>query len=106
MADFMSRFCENLYLPNSVQAAATRIAKRAVDMDLVAGRTRIAIAAAAIYMASQASDEKRSAKEIGDVAGAAEITVRQTYKLLYPKAAELFPEDFRFVTPIEALPNS
>ncbi|CAO4378464.1 unnamed protein product [Caenorhabditis nigoni] len=105
-ADFMSRFCGNLYLPNSIQAAATRIAKRAVDMDLVAGRTPISIAAAAIYMASQASGEKRSAKEIGDVAGAAEITVRQTYKLLYPKAAELFPEDFRFVTPIEALPNS
>ena len=36
-ADFMSRFCGNLYLPNSIQAAATRIAKRAVDMDLVAG---------------------------------------------------------------------
>ncbi|CAL2044165.1 unnamed protein product [Caenorhabditis brenneri] len=105
-ADFMSRFCGNLYLPNSIQAAATRIAKRAVDMDLVAGRTPISIAAAAIYMASQASSEKRSAKEIGDVAGAAEITVRQTYKLLYPKAAELFPEDFRFVTPIDALPNS
>ncbi|EGT57002.1 hypothetical protein CAEBREN_14440 [Caenorhabditis brenneri] len=105
-ADFMSRFCGNLYLPNSIQAAATRIAKRAVDMDLVAGRTPISIAAAAIYMASQASSEKRSAKEIGDVAGAAEITVRQTYKLLYPKADELFPEDFRFVTPIDALPNS
>ncbi|EGT41143.1 hypothetical protein CAEBREN_12544, partial [Caenorhabditis brenneri] len=53
-ADFMSRFCGNLYLPNSIQAAATRIAKRAVDMDLVAGRTPISIAAAAIYMASQA----------------------------------------------------
>ncbi|PIC25373.1 hypothetical protein B9Z55_018329 [Caenorhabditis nigoni] len=39
-ADFMSRFCGNLYLPNSIQAAATRIAKRAVDMDLVAGRFR------------------------------------------------------------------
>lgn len=69
-------------------------------------RTPISIAAAAIYMASQASAEKRSAKEIGDVAGAAEITVRQTYKLLYPKALELFPKDFRFVTPIDALPNS
>ncbi|CCD74279.1 Transcription initiation factor IIB [Caenorhabditis elegans] len=105
-ADFMSRFCGNLSLPNSIQAAATRIAKCAVDMDLVAGRTPISIAAAAIYMASQASAEKRSAKEIGDVAGAAEITVRQTYKLLYPKALELFPKDFRFVTPIDALPNS
>ncbi|EPB69513.1 transcription factor TFIIB repeat-containing domain protein [Ancylostoma ceylanicum] len=105
-ADFMSRFCGNLSLPNSIQAAATRIAKRAVEMDLVAGRSPISIAAAAIYMASQASNEKRSAKDIGEIAGAAEVTVKQTYKLLYPKAAELFPEDFKFVTPIDQLPSS
>ncbi|XGW06055.1 hypothetical protein V3C99_016416 [Haemonchus contortus] len=105
-ADFMSRFCGNLSLPNSIQAAATRIAKRAVEMDLVAGRSPISIAAAAIYMASQASSEKRSAKDIGEIAGAAEVTVKQTYKLLYPRAAELFPDDFKFVTPIDQLPTS
>lgn len=105
-ADFMSRFCGNLSLPNQVQACATRIAKKAVEMDLVAGRSPISIAAAAIYMASQASSEKRNAKEIGDIAGAAEVTVKQTYKLLYPRAAELFPEGFKFVTPIDLLPTS
>uniref|UniRef100_A0AC34FMC0 Transcription initiation factor IIB n=1 Tax=Panagrolaimus sp. ES5 TaxID=591445 RepID=A0AC34FMC0_9BILA len=84
-ADFMSRFCGNLNLHVSVQAAATRIAKKAVELDLVAGRSPISIAAAAIYMASQASTEKRSAKEIGEIAGAAEQTVRQTYKLLLPQ---------------------
>ena len=36
-ADFMSRFCGNLGLPNNVQVAATRIAKKAVELDLVAG---------------------------------------------------------------------
>ncbi|KAI6221832.1 General transcription factor TFIIB [Aphelenchoides fujianensis] len=105
-ADFMSRFCGNLSLPVSVQAAATRIAKTAVDLDLVAGRSPISIAAAAIYMASQASKEKRTAREIGEIAGAAEVTVRQTYKLLFPRAAELFPPDFKFDTPIEQLPTS
>jgi len=105
-ADFMSRFCGNLGLPISIQAAATRIAKTAVDLDLVAGRSPISIAAAAIYMASQASKDKRSAKEIGEIAGAAEVTVRQTYKLLFPRAADLFPEDFKFATPIEHLPSS
>ncbi|CAD5231377.1 unnamed protein product [Bursaphelenchus xylophilus] len=105
-ADFMSRFCGNLGLPIQIQAAATRIAKKAVDLDLVAGRSPISIAAAAIYMASQASADKRSAREIGEIAGAAEVTVRQTYRLLYPKAKELFPEDFRFDTPVEQLPPS
>ncbi|GMT10765.1 hypothetical protein PFISCL1PPCAC_2062, partial [Pristionchus fissidentatus] len=105
-ADFMSRFCGNLDLPNMIQAAATRIAKKAVELDLVAGRSPISIAAAAIYMASQASATKKSAREIGEIAGAAEVTVKQTYRLLYPKAAQLFPEDFRFDTPIDQLPLS
>uniref|UniRef100_A0A915Q3Q7 Transcription initiation factor IIB n=1 Tax=Setaria digitata TaxID=48799 RepID=A0A915Q3Q7_9BILA len=105
-ADFMSRFCGNLGLPHSIQAAATRIAKKAVELDLVAGRSPISIAAAAIYMASQASSDKKTAKEIGEIAGAAEVTVKQTYKLLYPRASELFPEDFKFATGVESLPPS
>ncbi|MCP9264762.1 Transcription initiation factor IIB [Dirofilaria immitis] len=105
-ADFMSRFCGNLGLPHSIQAAATRIAKKAVELDLVAGRSPISIAAAAIYMASQASNNKKTAREIGEIAGAAEVTVKQTYKLLYPRAIELFPEDFKFTTGIESLPSS
>lgn len=44
--------------------------------------------------------------EIGEIAGAAEVTVKQTYKLLYPRAAELFPEDFKFTTRVESLPPS
>uniref|UniRef100_F1L3J2 Transcription initiation factor IIB n=1 Tax=Ascaris suum TaxID=6253 RepID=F1L3J2_ASCSU len=106
-ADFMSRFCGNLGLSHSIQAAATRIAKKAVELDLVAGRSPISIAAAAIYMASQASNEKKTAKEIGEIAGAAEVTVKQTYRLLHPRAKELFPEDFKFANGgIESLPLS
>lgn len=51
--DFMSRFCSNLGLPNMVQRAATHIARKAVEMDIVPGRSPISVAAAAIYMASQ-----------------------------------------------------
>uniref|UniRef100_A0A1I7YY25 Transcription initiation factor IIB n=1 Tax=Steinernema glaseri TaxID=37863 RepID=A0A1I7YY25_9BILA len=36
-ADFMSRFCGNLGLPHKIQLAATRIAKKAVKLDLVVG---------------------------------------------------------------------
>lgn len=54
-ADFMSRFCSNLGLPNSVQRAATHIARKAGELDIVSGRSPISVAAAAIYMASQVS---------------------------------------------------
>ncbi|XP_041370510.1 transcription initiation factor IIB-like [Gigantopelta aegis] len=103
--DFMSRFCSNLQLPNHVQKGATHIARKAVDMDLVPGRSPISVAAAAIYMASQASEEKKTQREIGDIAGVADVTIRQSYKLMYPQAHKLFPEDFKFFTPIEHLPT-
>jgi transcription initiation factor TFIIB len=53
----------------------------------------------------QASEDKCSQKEIGDIAGVADVTIRQVYKLMYPHAAELFPEDFKFATPIDHLPQ-
>ncbi|KAK7094899.1 hypothetical protein V1264_006385 [Littorina saxatilis] len=103
--DFMSRFCSNLGLPQSVQKAATHIARKAVEIDLVPGRSPISVAAAAIYMASQASDDKKSQREIGEITGVAEVTIRQSYKSMYPRARDLFPVDFKFATPIENLPT-
>ncbi|TNN69842.1 Transcription initiation factor IIB [Liparis tanakae] len=103
--DFMSRFCSNLGLPKQVQMAATYIARKAVELDLVPGRSPISVAAAAIYMASQASAEKKTQKEIGDIAGVADVTIRQSYRLIYPRAVELFPTDFKFDTPVDKLPQ-
>lgn len=45
--------CFFVDLPNMVQRAATHIARKAVEMDIVPGRSPISVAAAAIYMASQ-----------------------------------------------------
>ena len=104
IGDFMSRYCGTLSLARNIQMAATCIAKRAVDMDIVRGRSPISVAAAAMYMASQASSDKRTQKEIADIAGVADVTIRQSYKLLLTRARDLFPEGFKFVTPIENLP--
>lgn len=45
-----------------VQRAATHIARKAVDMDIVPGRSPISVAAAAIYMASQVNKKKTQFK--------------------------------------------
>ena len=103
--DFMSRFCGTLSLARPIQKAATCIAQRAVDLDIVPGRSPISVTAAAIYMASQASRDKRTQKEIADIAGVADVTIRQSYKLMLARAKDLFPADFNFVTPIENLPQ-
>ena len=44
--------------------------------------------------------------EIGDIAGVADVTIRQSYRLMYIKADELFPTDFKFHTTIDKLPTS
>lgn len=75
-------------------------------MDLVGGRSPISLAAAAIYMASQASSERKTAREIGTVAGVAEATIRQSYRQMFPRAKDLFPPNFNFAIPISQLPPS
>jgi transcription initiation factor TFIIB len=103
----MARFCANLGLPQLIQRAATVIARRATEGDVVPGRSPISVAAAAIFMACLASadKDKKTAKEIGDIAGVAESTIKQTYRHLAPKADKLFPEDFKPVIPYELLPK-
>lgn len=44
--------------------------------------------------------------EIGDIAGVAEVTIKQSYRLMIPRAHELFPSDFVFSIPISMLPSS
>uniref|UniRef100_A0A8C6RKY2 Transcription initiation factor IIB n=1 Tax=Nannospalax galili TaxID=1026970 RepID=A0A8C6RKY2_NANGA len=98
--DFMSRFCSNLCLLKQVQMAAIHITWKAVELDLVPGRSPISMAVAAIYV----SAEKRTQKEIGDISGVANVTIRQSYRLIYLRAPVLFPSDFKFDTPADKLP--
>jgi transcription initiation factor TFIIB len=86
-----------------VQRAASHIGRKAVELDVVPGRSSISVTAAAIYMASHASENKLTKKEIGDIAGVADVTIRQSYELMYPRAAELFPPDFKLI--ISQLPQ-
>ena len=40
------------------------------------------------------------------ITGVAETTIKQTYKFMLPRVAELFPDDFKFAVPIDSLPAS
>ena len=102
--DFISRFCSKLQLSNAIQKASTHIAQRATELKLCMDKSPVSVAATAIYMASQASEDKKLAKDIRDMTGVAVSTIQRIYKLMYPEAASLFPEDFKFFTPIEQLP--
>lgn len=104
--DFMVRFCSNLSLPVEAQRIATNIAAVAREKSITDGRNPTSIAAAAIYMASQISDTKKSLKEISEVAGCAESTIKHSYRLMYGRARELIPSDSVFYSRIETLPST
>jgi transcription initiation factor TFIIB len=91
-------------LPAIVQRAASDIGCKAAELDIVPERSSVSVAAAAIYMASNASDKKLTKKEISDVTGVTDVTIRQSYELMYPRAAELIPAEFEL--DIGQLPQS
>lgn len=60
--DFMTRFCANLNLDIAVQQLANTVARRALDLNLVSGRSPVSVAAAAIYMAALALGSRKEKK--------------------------------------------
>lgn len=92
--DFMSRFCSNLELSHKAQLVATHVARQSVDLDIVTGRVPVTVAAAAIHLTCLALGIEKSAKEIGDVAGVAEATIKSTIRTMIPAKDKLFPPDF------------
>ena len=90
-------------LPVMVQRAAEHIAKKAVELDIVPGRSPITVAAASIYMACEASEVKKTIHEIAESVGVATTSIRSTSELL-KNARELFPCDFPLSNSTEYLP--
>ena len=74
--------------------AVSHIARKAVEFDIVPGRSPLSVAATAICMASHVFEKNLSQKQVSVATGVADVTIRQLYKLMYPRAKELVPEDF------------
>jgi len=80
--DYISRFSSILNLSPKTQNHALRILKKANDEELTSGRGPAGIAAAALYVAALLNDEKKTQREVADVAGITEVTIRNRYKEL------------------------
>ncbi len=78
--DYVSRFASQLSLSSPVQLRTVEILKRSRDLGLTIGRDPLGLAAAAIYVASIMLDERRTQREIAEVARVTEVTVRNRYK--------------------------
>jgi transcription initiation factor TFIIB len=71
-----------LGLSGNVQAKAIEIVNSSSEHGLIVGREPTGIAAATLYIASIVLGEKRTQKEIAEIAGVTEVTIRNRYKEL------------------------
>ncbi len=81
-ADYIPRFSSSLELSAEAQSRAVEIIERAQDEELTSGRGPTGIAAAALYVSALLNQEKRTQREVADVAGVTEVTIRNRYKEL------------------------
>jgi transcription initiation factor TFIIB len=80
--DYISRFSSILHLSPKTQNEALKILKKADVSELTSGRGPAGVAAAALYVAALINDEKKTQREVADVAGITEVTIRNRYKEL------------------------
>jgi transcription initiation factor TFIIB len=83
--NYVPRFCSELKLSRDVKQKTVEILKEAIKNELTSGRGPTGVAAAAIYMASILCGERKTQREIADVAGVTEVTIRNRYKELAGK---------------------
>jgi len=83
--DYISRFCSELSLSGDVQAKTLEILQEAAHRELTSGRGPTGIAAASLYIASVLCGERRTQREVAEVAGVTEVTIRNRYKEIAEK---------------------
>ncbi|PIN86965.1 hypothetical protein COV19_02115 [Candidatus Woesearchaeota archaeon CG10_big_fil_rev_8_21_14_0_10_44_13] len=84
-ADYIARFASSLKLTAETQSKAIEILEMAQKSELTSGRGPTGIAAAALYVSALIHGEKRTQREVADVAGVTEVTIRNRYKELLDK---------------------
>jgi len=80
--DYIARFSSSLNLNPETQSKSIKILEKAQKQELTSGRGPAGIAAAALYVSALIHGEKRTQREVADVAGVTEVTIRNRYKEL------------------------
>lgn len=81
-SQYVPKFATALKLGGQVQEEAVKLIKKSLKKGLISGRGPTGVAAAALYIASAMFGEKRTQKEVADVAGVTEVTIRNRYREL------------------------
>ncbi len=84
-SDYVPRFCSALTLKSEARNQALEILRKAAECELTNGKGPTGVAAAAIYISSVMSGERRTQRDVAEVAGVTEVTIRNRYKELAEK---------------------
>ena len=79
---YVPRYVNALKLSGEAQEKAAQLLKEAMKKGLVSGRSPTGVSAAAVYIAGALAGERRTQKEVADVAGVTEVTIRNRYREL------------------------
>ncbi len=82
---YIDRFASDLNLKGKTKKKAKEIIEKAQQQEITSGKGPTGLAAASIYIASVKEDDRRTQKEIAEVADVTEVTVRNRYKDLVEK---------------------
>ena len=69
-------------MSGEVQEEGRKILEEAIKKGLISGRGPTGVAAAAVYIAGLLKGERRTQKEVANVAGVTEVTIRNRYREL------------------------
>lgn len=81
-SQYISRFSNQLAMQGKVDEIAHKTLVTAKDLRLTSGRGPTGIAAAASYIASVLTGERKTQREIAEIAQVTEVTIRNRYKEL------------------------
>ena len=79
---YVPRYVSALKLSGDAQEKAVLLLDQAMKKGLVSGRSPTGVSAAAVYIAGALVGERRTQKEVADVAGVTEVTIRNRYREL------------------------
>lgn len=80
--DYAARFSNKLVISGRAEAIAIKILETAKQIKLTSGRGPTGIAAAATYVATVLTNERKTQREIAEIANVTEVTIRNRYKEL------------------------
>lgn len=81
-SDYVARFATKLGLSGRVEAKAIEIIQESREKELIVGREPTGVAAAALYFASLLLDEKKTQRDVAEISGVTEVTIRNRFKEL------------------------